>query len=192
MKHDILKSTELEEIYLMYKNEIWIYLASLTRNPEETDVLFQALFLNLIGLVEEKRIKKDTIRALLYKMAHNHLIDSFRKRTNQKRPVASPQKMYEQTDSSRNNISEKIRNIVFEVLSSDRLPKRQKEVMLMRIVGQLDVLNISQILKISRKKVYRELNSGMKELRERFKNEGLTPGDTEKVNISKSKNEVKE
>ncbi len=169
---------ELEKLYHRYKTEIWRYLISLARDPDEAEDLMQSVFIKLIPRLREGGLKADEARAYLYRAAHNAYVDSYRRRGSEGRAIERIKQEVKEAVAPADGGSE-IYRIVDEVLASGRLSERQAIVLKLRVLGQYNLQEIADSAEITLSTTHRDLQAGLAELRRALKAEGIEPEDYE-------------
>jgi len=75
----MLEEREIIEIYREFKKELLIYIYRFTRSHETSEDIFHDCFINLINYSKNNEVNRKTLRAFLYKTAHNLSINYIKK-----------------------------------------------------------------------------------------------------------------
>lgn len=175
--------TSLEDIvghiYKQHSREIWIYLLRVGNSEEEAYDLLHSVFLRLIEyMVKNGIFNGEGIRPYLYKMAKNVSIDAGRRRVREQKylqNLTTEQSVQQEGESK----AVLIHNFIHRAMDSDRLSDRQKEILEYRLYDHLDMNEIAEIMEISLRSTYRELNLALQAIRGFILSEGFTQEDFE-------------
>lgn len=177
MSRENLQPEEFEEIYLAYRDSVWKFLVSLTRNVPEAEDLLQNVFLKLLELTGQGRVRRDGLRPFIFTMAYNRYLDAYRRKRFESKQ--DPAEISGGGREDRRDESARIQDIIDEALADPSLSDRARAVLKMRLLGRLKIEEICQALMISRSTVYADLQPAMDMLRKAFDRAGLTPGGLE-------------
>jgi RNA polymerase sigma-70 factor (ECF subfamily) len=90
----LLEEEEIIEFYRLYHRELFTYLYRFSGSPEEAEDIVQSCFEKLITYSAGHQIREDTVRAFLFRTAHNlcvnHLKRKFRRDTEFSGEIAAP------------------------------------------------------------------------------------------------------
>ena len=145
-----------EQLFLRYHDELYKFLWRKTHSEElSKDFLqdtFKRLWINRTKLNPAKNIK-----AYLYKIAHNVVIEHVRKQQREKKY---------QAQSSLNQVDESIENESHIYFAINNLPKKFKEVFILNRFEGLKYSEIAQVYGISVKTVEYRMSKALKILQE--------------------------
>jgi len=140
---------ELEEIY----DKIYRYCFYKVRNSEIAEDITQETFLKFFE--HKQRIRRGEDMAYLYTIAKNLCFDHFRKKQTMELPEDYPTEDFaEQSDTK------------IAVRSAlEKLDERQREIIVLRYIGELSVNETAAAVGISRFAVYRLERAALNELK---------------------------
>jgi RNA polymerase sigma-70 factor (ECF subfamily) len=172
----------LEAVYYERKFEIRGFLSSLTGDRDEADDLLQVVFERMIQLVIEGRVNGETVRPFLYRLAYNAFVDDRRRRAREKgalRDIVDRSGSRSNPIDSSADLTDAVQAVLEEALTVPGITRRQKDILRLRFLSQLQIAEIENILRISRPTIHRELQRIREVLKPRFTAAGLAPGDLE-------------
>ncbi len=159
------------KIYDKYIDEIYRFIAMRVKSPEEAKDIASEAFLKAWQYVSTSKKMVNNIRALLYRISRNLIIDHYRKTSNQFSQIddAQLESVIDVTldvveDTA---VKQELENI-FSYL--DGLSVDAKEVITMRYVQDLSVAEIANILGKNKGTVRVALHRAKKQLKELLKN----------------------
>jgi RNA polymerase sigma-70 factor (ECF subfamily) len=132
------------ELYLIYIDRIYRYVFSYLRDKMTAQDLAEEAFLKAWTAIESCKGKEGTFSAWLYRIAHNHVIDHFRRR--RRYPTTEPLKdISSDADDIERELEAKLeQQRLLEAIS--RLPQSQKRVIILKFIEGLDNCEIAGIL----------------------------------------------
>lgn len=152
---DIQRETELveqakkslkafDELYEYYLPKIYGYIYNRTSNKDLTQDLVSETFMKALSNLEKYKFKGYSFGAWLYRIAHNNIIDYFRKH-----PEARHQELDEQVESERLSPNteaeqEERKKIILEALS--KLPDESQQILSLKFFEELSNQEIADIL----------------------------------------------
>ena len=162
----------LDEIYRALAPAVHGYLRS--RGADDPEAATSEVFLALFGRLDGLRGGADGLRKLTFSIAHARMVDAHRARARRpeviswqaahdRRRAPSAEQEAEDNDATRR---------VWALL--DRLPPGQREVLVLRILGDLTIDQIAQVMGRSRGAVKQLQRRGMLALRAAVEAEGVT------------------
>lgn len=176
MEIDILKSyiKELRKgshkafnaIYDMYADKLYGFAFAHTKSREMANDLVQETFLKLWTMRESLSVE-GSLKAMLFTMSHNKMIDTFRAQLN-KVEFEDYIEFSENADLGDNTIEKKIYYDDFLKalkICKSQLPHRQMEIFELSRESGKSIEEIASALKISEQTVKNQLTSAMKTLR---------------------------
>ncbi|MCE9599070.1 MAG: sigma-70 family RNA polymerase sigma factor [Spirochaetia bacterium] len=170
-----MRSSEIEEVYLTVRKRLWAYIRSIVRDTDLTEDIFQKSWMKVIPAISSKGLNRDSLVPYLFRIARNECMDHFRKRTREVKAlerIAPGQvaKSQEQTDHSL-----AIRTVIDECLKNSDLTESRRELLRLRLIGQLPVEEIASLLGLSRSTAYRELAASIQFLSKALETAGIGP-----------------
>lgn len=168
-----LEVEELTAFYEKHRDEVWRYLRSLTRSPEEADDLLHTVFLKFISLVEAGRVRRAQARSLIFTMAHKKFLDEYRRKRREARAMADLERTA--PVSAPGGFDPGVVETILEALEQPEIPERTRRIVEMRILGQLSVAEICATLELSKSAVYESLEKSMQYLRKVLVDAGFGP-----------------
>lgn len=145
---------DIEEQY----NKLYQYCYFKVHNAHLAEDITQEAFLRLLETEKNMEIEKPL--AFLYTVARNLCIDEFRrKKLNEL--TAVPEDMPADNENQ-------IIDAVSVKIALDELTEREREIVLLKVVNEVPVKDISKIFGISRFAVYREVKKILKKLERRL------------------------
>ncbi len=145
---------DIEEQY----NKLYQYCYFKVHNAHLAEDITQEAFLRLLETEKDMEIEKPL--AFLYTVARNLCIDEFRRK-----------KLNELTAVSEDMPADNENQIIDAVsvkIALDELTEREREIVLLKVVNEVPVKDISKIFGISRFAVYREVKKILKKLERRL------------------------
>lgn len=165
----------LEKVYPEIRDRLWRFIYSLTRNPDLAEDFFQAAFEKTIPAVQAGRLDESSVVPYLFQVARNEFLNYLRKTKRETPLEGRPESAAGPEDQS-----DRIQQVILDFLAGAELEERRREVLRMRLLGELGADDIALALDTSRRTVYRELKAGLEQLKAAFEAVGITPGDLEK------------
>ncbi len=146
---DLRAVNELEEIY----DKIYRYCFYKVRNSEAAEDITQETFLKFFE--QKQRISRGEDMAYLYTIARNLCFDHFRKKQTAELSEDYPTEDF----AEQSELKIAVRNAL------ERLDERQREIIVMRYIGELSVNETAEAAGISRFAVYRLERAALNELK---------------------------
>lgn len=75
----MLEKEKIVELYRKYNRELFVYIYRFMRSRENAEDILHDCFVNLIRYSEKKEIDETSIKAFLYKIAHNLSINQIKR-----------------------------------------------------------------------------------------------------------------
>ena len=148
-------STAIEKLILKYKDRVYTYIIMVVKNQELANDIFQDTFIKVIKSLKKKKYEdRGNLISWIIRIAHNLIIDHFRKE--KRLPTinnsSADYDLFNSQNFSETNIEEvmiqtQIREDVKKLI--DTLPFEQKQVVLLRIYGNLSFKEISDLTNVS-------------------------------------------
>ena len=167
-EHTILQSAQEDlsyfaPIYSRYSKRIYAYcLSQLHQEADAQDITSQVFVQAMLNL---ERFRGGSVRAWLFSIAHNLMIDHFRK--NRRLVDLDTQEIYEwDTEPIERIIRSENEALLRELIH--RLPADKQNVLLLRFVGGLSAREIGEIIDKNETNVRVEIHRILKGLRRQF------------------------
>jgi RNA polymerase sigma-70 factor, ECF subfamily len=154
------------KLYDKYIDEIYRFILMRVRSKEEAQDLTNEVFLKIWQYINNNDTDIDNVRAFLYRIARNIVIDKYRK--SGKELLALDEDMIESIPDESLDLEDEVqkKDELNEVLGVvDKLPEDQRELILMKYVQDLSVKEIAQVLEKSRGAVRVSLHRAIKKLK---------------------------
>jgi len=162
----------LTSVYNKHKKELYIYLYRLTGSRESAEDILHDCFVNIIRYSEKKQVHEETLRALLYKTAHNLAVNHLKKK------ARSGEIMDEGMPSSDRNdnplegiIAEELTKKISELING--LDEETRSMFTMRKESGMSLEEIAQNTGKSERTVRRKLTAALQYLEENLKKAGF-------------------
>ena len=165
----------LKELVERYRKPLFGFILNMTRSADEADDIFQEVWLRVIRNIDRYKHKK--FLSWLFRIAHNYMIDRFRKHKailsldaenddglSLKDRIPAPTTL-PSTEISNAELMEKVRKNIAA------LPYEQKAVFLMRVEADLPFKEIAAIQKVSINTALARMHYALARLRNDLKNE---------------------
>ncbi|MDA3820696.1 MAG: RNA polymerase sigma factor [Candidatus Delongbacteria bacterium] len=139
----------MQELIKRHKDKVYTYILLIVKNPHVADDLFQDTFIKVIKSLEKnKYTDKGKFVSWVIRIAHNLTIDYFRKNKNQNTysnddnevDIFNSPKYSDCTMEDRMIDKQKEKDVRFLL---DKLPKNQKQVVMMRHYGNMSFKEIA-------------------------------------------------
>ncbi len=140
----------MQELIKRHKDRVYTYILLIVKNPHIADDLFQDTFIKVIKSLEKKKYKDEgRFLSWVIRIAHNLTIDYFRKNKNQNTysnddgeiDLLNSPKFSDTTVEEQLIDDQKVKDVRFLI---DKLPKDQKQVVLMRHYGDMSFKEIAE------------------------------------------------
>ncbi len=148
-------SSSFETLLKKYKDRVFTYIIMIVKNQDLANDIFQDTFIKvMISLRKRKYEERGSLISWIIRIAHNLIIDHFRKE--KRLPTVSNEdsdyNLFNNSDFSDKNIEDviikdQIEKDVRRLL--DTLPFEQKQVVLLRLFGDLSFKEIAKITNVS-------------------------------------------
>lgn len=152
------------EIYNLYVNSLKAFINSYTKNNDQTNDIVQEAFIKLWNIRKAINQQK-SIKSLLFKTAHNILIDKYRKK--QRESIMLDGWMYKRLmEMIKGDDAQKKKKIKLVKNAIEKLPPRCKEIFMLSKFEQLKYQEIAELLDISVKTVEAQMGKAFKLIRD--------------------------
>jgi RNA polymerase sigma factor (sigma-70 family) len=162
----------ITEIYELYSKELYIYILRFTRSHETSEDILQDTFHNLINYAEKHALDKLSVRAFLYRIAHN-LCVNYRKK--QSHIVFSPVDDSDHVsagDSTENKIeSQELEQKIYQLL--EKTDPVTRSIFIMKKEQNMDINEIAESTGKSERTVRRRLQEVLSYLHTALKEGGF-------------------
>lgn len=140
----------MQELIKRHKDRVYTYILLIVKNPHVADDLFQDTFIKVINSLKRNKYKdQGRFLSWVIRIAHNLTIDYFRKGKTQQTYSNDEGEMdlfnsskFSDSNAEEDMIDEQITKDVRYLI--DKLPKEQKQVVLMRHYGNLSFKEIAE------------------------------------------------
>ncbi len=168
----MLEEKNISELYQKHSRELFSYLLRFTSSQENAEDLLHDTFAALIAYSKKNRIDESTIRAFLYKSAHNLALNFLNK--NKKETLT--EEMYTVTDktSVEEDVSAKLLlSEIYRIL--DTLDETDRSIFIMKKELSMPTGEISEAVGKSERTVRRSLERTLKIIAGELKKDGFLP-----------------
>ena len=135
-------------LYEGYFDKIYRYIVIKVGNETEAEDMTQQVFLNALQSISSFRWQGVPFSSWLYRIAHNQVVDYFRKKT--KRPGTFDDVPHNISDSNKNNDPQKTTehnlNIEQLLVAAQQLTEAQREVISLRFTSDLSTAEVAKIM----------------------------------------------
>lgn len=149
-----------------YYTEIFHYLRKQTNNTEDAKDLTQDVFMKVFNKKHTYNPKKASIRTWLYRIAHHHVVNFFKKAENKKR-IDLDDDFLDALSSSDDQLEALIQhdnvNVILQTMRK-HLNKKHYRIMNLYFFSELSVDTIAKTLNIPIKTVYNTINVSIKKI----------------------------
>ena len=129
-------------LYRFYVDRIYRYVFSQVGDKMTAEDVTEEVFLKTWKSIRSCKGKEHTFSSWLYRIAHNHLVDTFRKNH---REVSFENVSLADDGNPEQEVEDRIeRQKVLEAVKS--LPEQQKQVILLKFLDEIDNVEIGRIL----------------------------------------------
>ncbi|MFO1444114.1 RNA polymerase sigma factor [Bacillus sp. Bva_UNVM-123] len=153
-----------------YKNQLYATILRMTKNPQDAQDLVQEAFIKIYEQLG-KYDGKGSFSSWLYRVAFNHCMDEFRKKSYQMRRVEINEELMEDSKHPEVIFLKKEKSRQLERLIST-LPDDERMIILLRYVNELCYDEISELVEVPVSTVRNKLHRAKKKMRETVKREG--------------------
>lgn len=162
----------LDSVYALYGKRLYAYCLQFTKFKEDAEEIVEDVFVKL-WINRESIRQQDSLRALLFVMAKNQLINAYRKRLNEPE-FEDFVKCSELLTMQGENQPLDYEDFVLQLkLSLKKLPKLQQRIIHLSKEEFLSNRDIANQLSLSEQTVKNQLSLGLKALKEQLKKVSL-------------------
>ena len=166
-------TSAFEILYKRYRGSMYRYLLRQCGSASVAEELFQDVWMNLIRARERYEVKA-SFSSYIFHMAHNRLIDHYRK-VSGKLPVsydAEPEKWQDwMTDETQMPVEVKLdteRRVERLIETIGELPEAQREALILKEEGGLSLEEIARVTGVNRETVKSRLRYAVNKLRKQL------------------------
>lgn len=142
-----------EILYKRYKGQLYRYFLRQTSSKEVAQELFQDIWIKIINARNNYQ-PTAKFSTFIYRVAHNHLVDYFRKSNNdvlQKADTSTPLNAFQDTHCSNpEELNQKQQNSVMIIEQIEKLPEDQREAIVLKLGNDLSTQEIATITGVSK------------------------------------------
>ncbi len=132
------------QLYERYFDKIYRYIALKIGNRVEAEDMTQQVFVNALHSISSYKWRGFPFSAWLFRIAHNQMVDYFRKKTRQ--PTVSLNESLAVSGSNPQKTVEQKMNVEQLVVATRKLTPAQQEVILLRFAGELPIAQVAKIM----------------------------------------------
>jgi RNA polymerase sigma-70 factor (ECF subfamily) len=154
--------TAFETLYARYRGPLYRYFLRLTGDPAQANDLYQGCWEKVIRARKRYRLE-GTFRGWLFRIAHNHAMDTFRRQvplTGLQDTVPDP---VEPGPDAHAETAERARRLATALAG---LPSEQRDAVLLRLEGGLDLDDIARATGVGRETAKSRLRYGVARLKQ--------------------------
>ncbi|MFJ7971839.1 RNA polymerase sigma factor [Psychrobacillus sp. NPDC096389] len=153
-----------------YKNRLYATILRMTRNPQNAQDLVQEAFIKVYQQLN-KYDQKGSFSSWIYRVAINHCMDEFRKKSYKMKQVEINEEKIVNTNHPEVVFLKKEKSRQLEKLIAI-LPEDERMIILLRYVNELSYNEISELIEIPLSDVRNKLHRAKKKMRDTVKREG--------------------
>jgi RNA polymerase sigma-70 factor (ECF subfamily) len=132
------------ELYDKYFDKIYRYISLKIGNRFEAEDMTQQVFINALSSISSFRWRGLPFSSWLFRIAHNLVVDYFRKKTRQ--PVSTLNESITASEDNPQKVIEQKMNIEQLELASKGLTPAQQEVIALRFAGELPIAQVARVM----------------------------------------------
>jgi RNA polymerase sigma-70 factor (ECF subfamily) len=168
----MFQEEKIRDLYKKHSRELYIYLYRLTGSRETSEDLLHDVFINLINYSAKKEIEESSVRALLYKIAHNLCVNQIKRSSKLK--IVNIENVTESAvrgSIDDNIITDEINAEINSILKN--VDPETKSIFIMRKELGLSATEIAENTGVSERTVRRKLEAVLKLLADGLKRSGI-------------------
>lgn len=170
----MLEEKKISHLYHLHGRELFVYLLHLTGSHEMAEDLLQETFTSLIDYSRRNAVDEKTVRAFLYKTAHNMAVNTLKKESRSiptEKITATPAPSSVEEDADAAMLHEEIYRIL------NRLPARDRSIFIMKKENRMSTGEIAAMTGAGERTVRRSLERTLRILADELQKGGfLSPG----------------
>lgn len=152
-------------LYEMYRVSIYRYLFYRTGDAQAADDLTSEVFLRMIAALAGYRIQGVSFQAWLFQIAHNLLIDHYRKMSHRDDVELEDAMMTDTATTIPQNVERSLTSVTLRQ-ALNRLSSEQRDVIVLRFVAGMPIAEVAQTLNKSEDAIKGLQRRGLLALRE--------------------------
>lgn len=170
----MLSEEKIIEAYNAFGREIYTYLVSILGNQDAADDLLHDCFVNLMDYSAKHEVRPETLRAFLYRTAHNLAINNMKKMINREN-TGLDDRFHASSGEGPGEALERreLADAINRALS--KLDPATRSLFTMRKELSMEMNEIAEMMEISEKTVRRKLARAMDILMQELKKGGFAP-----------------
>lgn len=157
--------------YDMYVEQIYRFIYFKIGNKEEAEDLTSSVFLKTWNYIKDSEIKEKTLKALIYKIARNAIIDEYRKKALRDDISLEQNENVQEIVDDKQDIASRI-DVGIEkekiILKLNALKDDYRELIILRYIEDLSISEIAQIQSKTKGAVRVEAHRALKALKSLF------------------------
>jgi RNA polymerase sigma factor (sigma-70 family) len=170
-----LELKDIEKLYQENKDYLFRFFMRATQNEDVAYDIVQSIFLNLVRYVQEKKIGSIQ-RSYLIQMGYNYYFNELEKRKRQENRELryfdqNIQNFDVQSEIEEDNTD--LFSLVQGVIVALEISDRMKQALFMRLFSEEKIGDIARVLGVSYRTSLRDLETGMKLLKEALIQKGI-------------------
>jgi len=134
----------LTQIYEDNFDKIYRYIVLKIGERTEAEDMTQQVFLSAMKSISSFRYKGKPFSAWLYRIAHNQVVDYWRKKS--KRATVPLNESIQASGSNPEKITENVLDIEQLAMAAKRLTKAQQEVISLRFAGEMPIAQVAKTM----------------------------------------------
>lgn len=169
----MIQENNLIDIYKNYSKELLVYVFRLTGSNETAEDILHDTFINLIKYSNKHHVEKKTVRAFLYKTAHNLSVNHLKRKGKIEFSSLETSRDFTSGDSVSSDIERKeLNDKIYELLN--RLDNETRSVFIMKKELGLSISEIAGNTGKSERTVLRKIKRAVAFLAEEMKKGGFS------------------
>lgn len=161
----------LTQLYEENFDRIYRYIVLKISDRTEAEDMTQQVFLNALKSISSYKFKGMPFSSWLYRIAHNQVVDYFRKKSKQATVPLDESLPIPATDGSPEHLAEKKVEIEEVVTAARKLTSAQQEVISLRFASELSITEVAGVMGRSEGAVKALQHSAIVALRKAFATE---------------------
>jgi RNA polymerase sigma-70 factor (ECF subfamily) len=140
-----------EQVYLDYKDRVYGYIITKVANPHDAEDLLSSIFLNIYQKLDQYDSTKASLSTWIYTITHNQVCNYYRSKAKQGY-LADTLEVTELSDDGAEPFIEtliKEEEIEALAIALDRLPERERDVIILRYYHGYTPAEVAVLMKIS-------------------------------------------
>lgn len=168
----MLSKEKINSLYDNHSHELFVYIYRLTGSYEQSEDILHDCFLNMIKYSQKNEINEKTVRAFLYRSAHNLSINYLKKKSRLKISSLDSEPNLETRDNISSSIEyDELNKKIYLLL--DNLDELSRSIFVMRKENKINFEQISKITGKSESTIRRKLQATLDYLEGELKKAGF-------------------